>query len=209
MNYPQREQIRIEADDDLQRRLLNQRYQEAARPRVESRLLPSTAPTSARRWPLGIVLLVFGLLWWLPAARTTVDGWVIILNTVGSLFAIPGSLPRLIGWPLFWTAIVVGLIYSLVETRELPIQRKHGRVVAGSLMTWIGWLFLVTTDVGSTFLGVITPPVGAWPIHAQLAANMPLSFFVGLVSTFAPDWVIIAGLELLGVFGWLRRIWQR
>jgi hypothetical protein len=207
-NYAPRERIPVE-DEDLQRRLLNQRYVETARPRVESRPLPSTAEAPVRHWPLGIVLLTFGILWWLPAARTTVDGWVLIVNTVGSLFSIPDTLPRLMGWPLFWTAIAVGLIYSRVETHELPVQRKHGRLVSGGLMTWIGWLFLATTDIGSTFLGIMTPPVGAWPIHVQLATNPALTFAIALVSTFAPDWVIIAGLELLGVFRWLRRLWQR
>lgn len=160
----------------------------------------ATVKVTTRHWPLGIVLLVFGLLWWLPAARTTVDGWVLIVNTIGAFFAMPGQLARLTGVPLLIAAIVVGLIYSRVETREMPIQREPDRIVFAAPMVWVGWLFLAVTDVGSTFLGVITPPAGAWPIHVQIASHQPTAFVLALVSTFAPDWIIIAALSLLGVF---------
>jgi hypothetical protein len=198
-NYAPRERIPVE-DEELRR--LNQHWTAAqSRAAVQSRPLDNgrttgeAVVTSARRWPLGIVLLTFGLLWWLPAARTTVDGWVLIINTVGSFFSIPGVLARLAGWPLFAAAILIGLIYSRVETHELPIRRIRGVLTFGAPMVWVGWLFLAATDVGSTFLGVMSPPPGAWLVHTQVAANPPLAFVVALLSTFAPDWVIIAGLR--------------
>lgn len=199
--HTRREPITVDSDEDLQRRLLRQSYAEAVRPAIQSRPLDNgrttqeAVVTSARRWPLGIVLLTFGLLWWLPAARTTVDGWVLIVNTVGGFFSIPGVLARLTGWPLFIAAIVVGLIYSRVETHELPVRRIRGILTFGAPMVWVGWLFLAATDVGSTFLGVMSPPPGAWLVHTQVANTPWLAFVIALLSTFAPDWVIIAGLR--------------
>jgi hypothetical protein len=147
--------------------------------------------------PLGLVLIVFGVLWWLPAARTTVDGWVIMLNTVAEFFELPGRLGRPNGWLLLGLAIGVGLVYSRVEIHESPIKYRGGHIFIAGLMAWIGWLFLASTDVGSTFLGIVTLPVDPWPIHRQLASITWLSFSLALLSTYAPDLIIYAGYRLI------------
>ena len=147
--------------------------------------------------PVGLVLVVLGALWWLPAARTTVDGWVVILNTFLDFFGITETIPYATGWLLLGLAIVVGGIYSGVEARNLPITRKGSVLVFAPFMFWIGWLFLSTTDVASTFVGIMTPPNDAWAIHKQLAGNPAGAGVLALLSTFAPDWVIIIGVRLL------------
>jgi hypothetical protein len=147
--------------------------------------------------PLGLVLVVFGVLWWLPAARTTVDGWVVILNVIMDFFGIAATVPYATGWLLLILAVVIGGIYSTVEARNLPIQRRNTVILFAPLMVWIGWLFLSTTDVASTFIGIMTPPIGAWAIHVQLASNPAAAAVLAVLSTFAPDWVIIFGVKML------------
>jgi len=85
-------------------------------------------------------------------------------------------------------------VYSRVETRIW-----HQR--AGSLMRaplfWIGWVIIVGTDVGSTYLGVRTPPADAWPITLQIASSAGVSFVVSLVLTFIPEWMLIGAVRFL------------
>lgn len=170
--------------------LLAQKQQETA---------AKAKPTTSSPRALGVVLIVFGLICWLPAARTTVDGWVIILNTMLDIFRIPLVLPRATGWLLLGLAIGIGLLYSLVETQHTPVRVTNGRFVVAPLMFWIGWLFLSTTDIGSTFLGILDAPPNAWPIHRQIAGNLNLTALLAMVGTFAPDWIILLGWRALGV----------
>lgn len=171
--------------------LLAQKQQDApAKP------APAVAPNTRA---LGVVLIVFGLLCWLPAARTTVDGWVIILNTMLDIFRIPLVLPRVTGWLLLGLAIGIGLLYSLVETQHTPVRVKGGRFVIAPLMFWVGWLFLSSTDIGSTFLGILDAPPNAWPIHRQIASNLNLTALLAMIGTFAPDWIILLGWRALGI----------
>jgi hypothetical protein len=160
-------------------------------------LLSNPPRTATSLKPLGLVLVVFGVLWWLPAARTTVDGWVVILNVIMDFFGIAATVPYATGWLLLILAVVIGGIYSTVEARNLPIQRRNTVILFAPLMVWIGWLFLSTTDVASTFIGIMTPPIGAWAIHVQLASNPAAAAVLAVLSTFAPDWVIIFGVKML------------
>lgn len=152
---------------------------------------------------LGGVLVVFGLLWWLPVARTTVDGWVIGLNVLAEFFKLPGQITRPTGWLLLGLAVVVGFVYSRVEIHNSPVKygwskRKNKNIVVlAPLMAWVGWLFLAVTDVGSTYVGIISPPQDAWAIHDQLAGIPWLAFALALLSTYAPDLITFAGWRLV------------
>lgn len=154
-------------------------------------------PTRIRFDPVGFVLIVIGVLWWLPAARTTVDGWVVLLNTMLDFFGIIEVIPYATGWLLLGLAIVVGGIYSGVEAKNLPITYRNSVIIFAPFMFWVGWLFLSTTDVASTFIGIMTPPRDAWAIHRQLAQNPPAAGVLALLSTFTPDWFIIFGIKML------------
>lgn len=155
------------------------------------------ARSKTQHIPIGIVLVVLGALWWLPAARTTVDGWVVILNTMLDFFAITETIPRASGWLLFGLALAVGGLYSTVETKFIPVRMVGGVLRFSAFSVLLGWLFLSTTDVATTFAGIMSPPVDAWAIHKQLASNAGGAGVVALVSTFAPDWVIIIGTKMI------------
>lgn len=161
-------------------------------PRHPVRSTPIPTRSSKQNITSGLTLLVFGLLFWLPAARTTVDGWPILLNIVLDYFHVPYTVPRADGWLLLGLAIAVGFVYSRVEF-SLPIRMRNGRLWVATPALFLAWLLLATTDVGTTFLGVSTPPPGAWFVHQQLAANPPLAGIVALIATFAPDWMLRIG----------------
>lgn len=134
--------------------------------------------------------LVFAALWWLPTAKTTVDGWILLLNLIGGWFGNAWDIARPVGWWAVGAAVVVGFAYSRIETVEIP-QR------AASWLAWLGWLFIAASDVVTTGVGVLLPPPDAWPIHLQLAANPIVGIVVVLASTFCPDWIIFSVLKKL------------
>lgn len=166
-------------------------------------LLDSSAPRAlpqngvTNRMTIGAVLLVFGVLQWLPAARFTVDGWTGWLNAVARWFGIADPIPRLSGIALLVAAVVIGWLYSRVEIGALPIQRVRGLWVRVTFMALIGWLFLTATDVGSTFAGLVAPPADAPRVWRDIAQTPELAGVLSFYLTFAPDWIILAGWKLL------------
>lgn len=134
----------------------------------------------------GLALIVFGLLQWLPAARFTVDGWIAIGNILLQWFGFAERVTPPGGWWLLALTMAVGLIYSRVET-------SPARTLAGL----IAWVFVLATDVASTFLGFRAVPPDAWRIWQELAASGQASTVVAFYATIVPDWMILAGIALL------------
>lgn len=151
-----------------------------------------TAPKSGGEWALGLALLAFGALAWLASAKYTLIGWVIGLNTALAWLGLPLNVPAPIGYAIL-LAIPLGVVYSRVETRVWQGSRNIFRAP----LFWIGWIIIVATDVGSTYLGVRAPAADAWPITIQIASSAGVSFVVSLVLTFIPEWMILGARRFL------------
>lgn len=141
-------------------------------------------------WALSIVLLIFGVIGWIAGGKYTVEGWVIALNMFGRWIGIQQQLSVPRGWWLVGAVILSGVIYSKVETQVL--QKRAQRMPS----FWMGWLFIVFTDVGSTFLGVLNPAADAPPVFLQLASVWPLAVLWAMLLTFVPEWLILSGTKL-------------
>lgn len=172
--------------------------QDITRPQVKSEPLENGKPVAKRvrgggEWTIGIVLIVFGLIGWLTGARYTLFGWVAALNLFFAWMGLPIAVPTPAGWWIL-TMIPIALVYSRVEMQVWKAHTRHGQALA---LFIIGWLLIVATDVGSTYLGVRTPQDGAWPITLTIAGSAGLSFVWAAVLTFASDWLIIGGVRLI------------
>jgi hypothetical protein len=161
-----------------------------ARPRAEQPAAPAQeaqkAPKTQSEWALGIALLAFGGLAWLGSAKYTLIGWIVGLNTALAWLGLPLRVPPVAGWFIL-LAVPLGVVYSRVETRVW----RGGRGLMRSPLFWLGWVVIVATDVGSTYLGVRTPPPDAWPITIQIASSGWVAFVVSLSLTFIPEWMLI------------------
>lgn len=146
---------------------------------------------------IGIVLAVFGLLQWIPAARFTADGWVAWINMFTRWLTLGDVIPRLAGVALVGVALAIGLAYSRVEISALPIKRLNKRWSIAPLAVCVAWLFMAGTDVGTTFTGLMAPPPNSFLAWQQLAQNPPLAAALAFYLTFLPDWCIIGGIRLM------------
>jgi hypothetical protein len=158
------------------------------------------------RFAGGLGLIAFGLSLWVPAARFTADGWVAWLNGLAGWLTIAERVPRLGGWGLVVVALIVGGAYSVVEIIWQPLQitwfedaqgRRRTRWVVLPLAIWVLWLLATATDIGTTYVGLLLPPPDALPAWRDLARSQDACAVLAVVLTFAPNWLILAGIQLL------------
>lgn len=191
--------------------LLAQRAREEAPP--APRAAPRAKMGPVTRAVLGFVLVVLGALQWVPAARFTVDGWTAFTNGGLAWMGFAATLPRLSEMPLIVAMLAIGGVYSWVETKCMPVQRTSDGWAFMGMMALVGWLFLTATDVGSTYVGMIGVGADAPQALRDLAKQPSLTALVSFYLTFAPDWFIIGGINLMGLapaLRWLGRIfWRR
>jgi hypothetical protein len=140
-----------------------------------------------------MTLIVFGAIGWLTGARYTLIGWVMGLNLFFAWMGLPIAIPTPARWGML-AMIPIAVIYSRVEMQVWKAHKRHGQSLA---LFIVGWLLIVATDVGSTYLGVRSPQTGAWPITQTIAASAGLSFAWATVLTFVSDWCILGGYKLL------------
>jgi hypothetical protein len=150
-------------------------------------------PRSGGDWAIGITLIVFGSLGWLSGARYTLFGWVTGLNMFLTWLGLPLTIPTPAGW---WVllALPLGVVYSQVERQIWTARSRHGRAL---VLFMIGWIIIVVTDVGSTYLGVRTPAEDAFTVTRTVANSAGLSFLWAVVLTFVSDWLILGSWKML------------
>ena len=140
---------------------------------VKSEPLRTARAPKGGDWAVGVALFVFGAIGWLSGARYTLFGWVAGLNLFFSWLGLPAAVPVPAGWWVL-AMVPIGLVYSRVEMQIWNAHKRHGQAL---ILFAIGWLLIVITDVGSTYLGLRTSPAdGAWPITQTIASK-------GLVTT--------------------------
>ncbi len=158
---------------------------------------PDVRPPARRRSggdrALGLALLTFGIIGWSTGARYTLFGWVVGLNLFFSWMGLPVRVPTPTGWWIL-AMIPIAVMYSRVEMQIWHAHQRRGQALA---LFVIGWLLIVATDVGSTYLGVRSPQPGAWPITRTVAANGALAFLWAAVLTFVSDYLILGGWRLV------------
>ena len=144
-------------------------------------------------WAVGIALLIFGVLGWLAGAKYTLFGWVAGANLFFAWIGFPVVIPVPVGWWVL-AMVPIGVVYSRVEMLIWKAHKRHGQAL---VLFIIGWLLVVATDVGTTYLGVRSPAPDSWPITKTIAASAFMAFVWSAVLTFVSDWLIIGGTKLL------------
>lgn len=156
-------------------------------------LKKESRPRTGSDWAVGIALIVFGGIGWLSGAKYTLFGWVVGLNMFFAWLGLPITLPTPAGWWIL-AMVPIGVIYSWVEAQVWRAHKRRGQALA---LFAVGWLLIVVTDVGTTYLGVRTPPPDAWPITQTIAASAGMAFIWASILTFVSDWLMLGGAKLL------------
>lgn len=159
--------------------------------------IPQAAPQGrSPAFAAAVMLLLFGVPLWLVGARYTFDGWMTALNMLLAWLRLPLWVPSM-DWRLYFVIVIaLGVLYSRVEVRMFGTARR-GRALAMPGFLWALWVLVLLSDVGSTFLGVITPAPDSWPITRWVAATWPAAGTWSVVLTFLPEWLIIGAMQLL------------
>jgi hypothetical protein len=146
----------------------------------------------------GIALLIFAAPMWISGARFTVDGIRLVLNWVLAWLTVPARIPAPTGWALLATAAIVGLLCSRIEIVRFPLRFVRGTIVWLGFGALIGWLLTSVGDAVTTYIGLTSPPAGAWAIHTWAARTLWASSSATAVLTFGPELMWAAALYLLG-----------
>jgi hypothetical protein len=172
-----------------------QRRQDADEPIEQQKAPPRRTGAFWRLAACGLLFL-FGAPLWLAGARYTLDGWLTGANFLAGWLHTPWRVPAL-EWRVYLGLVIgLGLAYSAVEVALYTTARARrlGRVPT---VLWALWLLVLLTDIGSTFLGVITPEPGAPPLATWAAQTWVVAGIWSTVLTFGPEWFIIGGTKLL------------
>jgi len=196
-----------------------QRQPEAARPAFRG----GNAPRSSQRAPaqgvreqpyvqpkakasplVGVFALLIGLPFWFEAARFTRDGWILAINWLCNRLSIPWEVPTLDWRVALGAALVLGVAYSRIEARPplLPPKnwRKEGLTLRAwrvdrTWQVWAVWLFLIVTDIGSTYVGARNRGQSADELRIlrDIATSGAALVGYAILLTFAPDGLIRYG----------------
>lgn len=150
-------------------------------------------------WPLGVVAILVGGSLWPLGARYSLEGWIRAFNILLTLVHLPVTIPMPAGW--WWLLFIpIGLLYSLVEVLVPfgpPTTWRHlpSWFVAMTLL-----IFVHGTDVGSTFVGYISPPNDAWGIHVWAAGDGRWVLAIwAIVLTYLPERALLQGLRWIRI----------
>jgi hypothetical protein len=117
---------------------------------------------------------------WLAGAKYTLDGWLMGANLFLAWLNVPASITLTDPWVRVVGIVLIGLGYSAVEVALRP--RKNGSIIWAAV-----WVLLMVSDVGSTFLGVISPRAGAWPVSVWLSQTWGVALLWAVVLTIGPE----------------------
>jgi hypothetical protein len=155
----------------------------------------------------GFVLLAIGVIAWLGGAKFTTDGAVKGINFFSDWFGAPIHVPTVSGWWL-WSIVIVGFFFSRVEIKRTPFRQVGDALVFTGVGMLLSWLFISGVDFITTYIGLADVTAESWQIHRQLAGNQPALVLSSVLLTYAPEFMILAGLYFTGVtwpMGWFSR----
>lgn len=176
-----------------------------SKPMVDGQVREATTPqpTASHKgaWATGFAAIAIGAILWTVGGKYTFDGWLVWINGFFAWLQLPIVIADPVGW---WRLlfIPVAFVYSRVEVRHRPFWRKGGSwQFVRDPVFWGAWLFIVGTDIGTTFTGSKQPSAQVWgmlqPAMLQIANSDVLSVAWSIVLTFAPEWLILGGVWLL------------
>lgn len=153
---------------------------------------------------VGVFALLIGLPFWFEAARFTRDGWILAINWLCNRLAVPWQVPTLDWRVALGAALVLGVAYSRIEARPplLPPKnwRKDGLTLRAwrvdrTWQVWAVWLFLIVTDIGSTYVGARNRGQSADELRIlrDIATSGAALVVYAILLTFAPDGLIRYG----------------
>ncbi len=154
--------------------------------------------------PIGALMVAFGSITWLIGAKYTLDGWIMLINTVLLAMQQTWFVSPAVG-PAAWLAVPLGVLYSLCEFALRPVERRRdGTIVwtGGTVLTF--WLLANASDVGTTYLGLLPLAASPIPALAWVGSVWPATALAALALTYYPELAIVAGVRLLGVDDWWR-----
>lgn len=178
--------------------------QRAQSPAQGVRERPYTQPKAKASPLVGVFALLIGLPFWFEAARFTRDGWILAINWLCNRLSIPWEVPTLDWRVALGAALVLGVAYSRIEARPplLPPKnwRKEGLTLRAwrvdrTWQVWAVWLFLIVTDIGSTYVGARNRGQSADELRIlrDIATSGAALVVYAILLTFAPDGLIRYG----------------
>lgn len=197
-------------DEEIEHELTPEEYEARYNHAKESTTEPAVAKpakVSAAGPLVGVFAMIIGGTFWFEAARFTRDGWILALNWLCARLSIPWQVPTLDWRVAFVAALVLGAAYSRIEARP-PIRlpqnwRKNGLGkgwrIDRTWQVWIVWLFLIVTDIGSTYVGARARGASADEVQIlrDVAASGGALAIYAILLTFAPDGMIRYGWRAL------------
>jgi hypothetical protein len=161
---------------------------DTAKPRAPTQ--PSArGALEATSYAAALAALAIGLPLWLISARYTLDGWVIALNWCAAFLRISAQVPIPAGvWMLL--IIPVGVVYSLVERKGLPLNPQAAGYSVWALLLVV-WIVINATDVGSTLLGVLAVGADAWAIQRWMASTLWAAGLWAIILTYLPESLLL------------------
>lgn len=141
--------------------------------------------------------LVIGTVVWVIGARFTIDGVIWVANWLLGFVRAPTRIPLPLAWQVYLALAPVPLLFSVVEWRNSPRQRRGDRVVWLPVsLIWV-WIIVSAMDLTTTFLGLGTnqqpaSDLARWFVTTTWAKGIATAFL-----TFWPEWLVKAMLGII------------
>ena len=158
---------------------------------------------------VGVFAAIIGVPLWFEAARFTRDGWIRGVNWLAArLLSVEWQVPAFDWRVMAALAVLIGIAYSRVEFRPPVRPPKNWRkdfwqfnkwTIERAWQVWAVWIFLILTDVASTYAGAQLRGRDANEVRLlrEIAAHSGALVTYAILLTFLPDGLIRYGWRTL------------
>ena len=149
---------------------------------------------------IGVCLALY---FWFFGAGWTVNGVPLLGNILlGHLSHIAKIEPVMqirlpLPWEIYQALWVVPVICSLDEIFGVPLRRRAKRWIWLGLGLAAVWVFVVSFDLSSTFLGLYNPEIPPGTVVWLFRGTLPGAAFSTVWFTFFPEWLLGSMLATL------------
>ncbi|MEI6775828.1 MAG: hypothetical protein WCK70_02910 [Chloroflexales bacterium] len=159
----------------------------------------TSTPTTRKNAPLepggfsgfsvGTFGLVVSLIFWIIGARWTIDGLIVIFNTILNFLTIPYQAHVPTNYIIYGLLCPVPIILSAVEWR-FPFERVGGEWYFAKLGAWVVWAIAGGFDLYTTYLGLgVDPGPESVTFMRELSASGFPRIIAASALTVGPEWL--------------------
>jgi hypothetical protein len=159
---------------------------------VRDNARPVATPTVIT-YAICLFMATVGAILWCLGASASLDGWTIGLGILSDVMRLGVAVEALRGLVRLPVLLLLGILYSAAE---LYLRPKRRWPIAMNIAALLLMAIVHASDMGSTFLFVMTTGAHPWALHQWAALEVWPAALYAIGLTYAPELLILSAWRI-------------